>query len=817
LWALLSLSLSACGASQPGSQATLVQTTNPPAQTVTPTVLQNTATQTPTLTPTPKQETDPETLPEGTPSKTPAPVVTPALGPEAFRLQPWDRTTALQLVKSSGTQPIVEDNENLRNFYQVSLLQETWLDFPDLQEDPELLLKMADYKGSSDTYFATYGLLHDHSVEPFRKWLELALNDGSTTPDNLQSRLESLGVLVVIDEQEFPADRLFKIDSSTLVIKVFDDRGWNFFAIHSDPKGGFSIAALYPEWEQNWWSDETAQITDLNANGKNEIAVTHNDWGTGATHYCQRSLKLYEWDGSGFRNLITGSLKTGVNTDFGTCLEITFPPDPRGGQKIVAGTELSTLCPEMPYRKQTTFRWDGKTFKRQPAPKPTPAKAGRPDRCTIDWALKAGAWNDSAVKLLAAALADWPAEAEKDWGPAARDYFRLKLAAWMMQRGDPDQGLALMKQVRDHPAVPEYTLPQRVAETFLKAYIDQGYYRAAFDVDKLYKEELPPSCGECLFGNNLEGLLAKWGFVEREWDVEYGNHYPHDFFEIQPLGLTIDQKKPASLEELQALLEGNGLHTVWSRQIDLDGQGDEDWLIEIKEDEKDYISRNFYAFLRQGKKITTLYLSDIYIKEKDTPDIRRLESFVPVPGGPHITIFQVGPRLYAFRFTQNNGEVQVETDLNSWIITTDEEENRVMVQDWKIEGERLVVQYDGREAVYMFNSTEGKLVPTGYAPELQEQNIRLIEKAIYFEQAPEKALPILKELLAGRIYEDDAWSYGGGPTNSPRLRPYLMYLLGLAYERCGDPENAAKAYWQLWHDYPAYPYSTAAQSKLVQR
>lgn len=41
-----------------------------------------------------------------------------------------------------------------------------------------------------------------------------------------------------------------------------------------------------------------------------------------------------------------------------------------------------------------------------------------------------------------------------------------------------------------------------------------------------------------------------------------------------------------------------------------------------------------------------------------------------------------------------------------------------------------------------------------------------------------------------------------------------MYLLGLAYERSGDQANAVRTYWQLWHDYPANPYSLAAQSKL---
>jgi hypothetical protein len=125
----------------------------------------------------------------------------------------------------------------------------------------------------------------------------------------------------------------------------------------------------------------------------------------------------------------------------------------------------------------------------------------------------------------------------------------------------------------------------------------------------------------------------------------------------------------------------------------------------------------------------------------------------------------------------------------------------------------LEVQYKGRDAVYAWDPIQHKLIPTDFAPELQEANVRQAEQDLYFNQNPGRAVMILNGLLKAQIWENYVWSGG----TLPRLRPYLLYLLGLAYERSDNPSGAVGAYWTLLHDYPASPYSLAAQSKLVKR
>jgi hypothetical protein len=51
----------------------------------------------------------------------------------------------------------------------------------------------------------------------------------------------------------------------------------------------------------------------------------------------------------------------------------------------------------------------------------------------------------------------------------------------------------------------------------------------------------------------------------------------------------------------------------------------------------------------------------------------------------------------------------------------------------------------------------------------------------------------------------------------PTVRPYLLYLQGLAYEMSGEGSKAIEAYWTLWHDFPIHPLSYVVQQKLQKR
>jgi hypothetical protein len=745
-----------------------------------------------------------------TPTFTPVPVISPQAEADAYRLKPWDRSTALQMVEQAGQVPIRVEYADLRQFYQVSLLYETMLDFPDLRADPDFTRQMAQLKRA---YSDTYGLLHDHSVEPFRQMLENAINDGTTQLSNLSVWAETQGINVA----ELSADSIHLFDQRNSAKVIEGSNGYfrDFFIIRTDAKRHNSVYALYPEWEQvgAGQDDKDFQITDLNANGRDEIAITHRTGSAGMIPYCEESFNLYEWDGSTFRDLMADPLDELMGLNFGDCLDITFPPDPRGGQKIQAGTSRNTLCPETPYLNLITFHWDWKVFRQESTRTSPPPITNHPSRCTIDWAITAGYTNDAAVSLLAAALVDWPVEAEEEWGPAARDFLKIKLAVWNINRGRVEQALDLLRQVRNHPAAPTFTFPAQVAATFLDSYTAKGLYNAIVDVRTLYQAEIDKLSLCEISRCNSEKVRQTWGFAEQAWAIDYVGPSPDEFDSIDTLSLTFNQVQPASLDALYAWLDLNDLHPDWSVQANLDGQGQQDWLVDIVQQSGDHTYHKLYAFLRQGGQARQIYLN-LFLFDDSSPKIVRWQSFRPDPNAPPVNVFQVGSQIYVFHFSQSNGKYQAKIDLDSSKISRVRDLERVYVQDWKIKDNQLVVTYNGTEGIYTWDAVQGKLVPNGYAPDLQEENVRKAEQALFIDQDPIQAQKILNGLLATRIYEN---YYREAHVDSPILRPYIMYLLGLAYERSGDQANTVRTYWQLWHDYPACPYSLAAQSRLERK
>ena len=491
-----------------------------------------------------------------------------------------------------------------------------------------------------------------------------------------------------------------------------------------------------------------------------------------------------------------------------------LPAHSKGSQKIQAGSTRYTLCDEAPYEDRITFHWDGTGFRQELKHTISVPKELSPNRCTLDWAIKAGPGNDQAVGLLAAAVKDWPEEADQDWGPAARDYFRIKLATWYFQRDRLAEGLGLLKQVREHPFASDYSFAAKVASTFLDAYYQYGWYRAVHEVDDLYRSELEPFSGPCFGVCEIDELRKQWGFAEREWGIWYGNGFEDDFLGFDALSLALKQNPPASLEALPVWLGHNKLSLIWSVEGDLDGRGEKDWLVLTRGWPTCHCQSNSFVFLRGSWGVIAVPAKDIYAEPQNPPQEYHLQSFFPVPGVPPVNILQVGKDLYAFQIQKGSGSYRVDMQINSADISPFDTGDPIEVQDWKVEGGQLLVQYNQREAVYMWDAAQKKIVPTGFAPELQEENTAKAEQALYIDNDPGKVVEILRSLLEEHVYENFDWMWMEDYINPPRLRPYLLYLLGLAYERSGDETNAVQAYWQLWHDYPASPYSLAAQSKL---
>jgi len=757
---------------------------------------------------------------------------TPQPDAQAYRLKPWTEQDALQAYQeardtannldqqewnqvlstpSLTSTPVETYSSSDQAFYEESLLYEAFLRYPQLRADTGLNNELLDLKLNGVP--VDYAYVHNHSVQPLADLIETDLNQGQVqfSADALNTWLGLRQMSV--RNQSALVKNLFGDGSTAQVVQISANGPvLAMFAIRHSQSGAYSVIPLYPEYRNFNWGQETFQVLDLNGDGRAEIAISDDQEGIGISHFCEKTVEVYEWNGSAFQDLMENNPVESADLD-GACVDPTFIPGQNGAMVIVTETQLPNDCDNQFYTVRTLYYWDGQGFKGA-APQSLPAPDSRSDMCAISWAITAGPQNSQAAQILASAFYPWPKDAVKEWGPASRDYFSLKLATWYIRLGQLNQGLALLHSVASAPYTPAYPLPAQVANTFLNAYAYGGMYRALQAVDDFYLQEFVSS-GTCSWIYcDIDQTRSLWGFAENTWD----NGFRNDFDAIDGMRLSLQVDQPKNLDEFTSWLKNNQIQYRDLQQADLDDDGTPDWLVAITFTTKEYDGsidqeNKLYTFLSTD---TGIIPFDIHYLPDGSNFKIRWQSYLPAAGAEEINVFQADQFLFTFRFHKSNGEYSVVQDLPTDMLT--DVGNFQVVSDWNItdtpQGKVLVVQYGGVTGTYVWDSAQGKLVPTGFSPDLQEQYISQIEQALYVDNDPSKALPLLDKLLAQKTIENYVYEEGVGIINPPRLRPYLLYLRGLAYELSADAKDAVSDYWQLWHDYPADPFAVIAQRKL---
>jgi hypothetical protein len=144
--------------------------------------------------------------------------------------------------------------------------------------------------------------------------------------------------------------------------------------------------------------------------------------------------------------------------------------------------------------------------------------------CRIAWAIavirgKLHGWqDDDAINILADALKDWPEIMNTTWGPASQDYFYLQMGIWRDFRGEEEDALTLLQLLAENPTDPQYTLPARLASTYLEERSRSGFVGACTQVQRLWKDavnELPESHG--MYTHYPKDIRLAWGFADDRW------------------------------------------------------------------------------------------------------------------------------------------------------------------------------------------------------------------------------------------------------------------------------------------------------------
>jgi hypothetical protein len=670
----------------------------------------DTNTLTPTLTPTSTPTTRPTQIVVLPHPPTIEPTWQPQAAPEAFRLKHLSEQELAQVYNTARVDKALQKYEGDYNFQQESLIYEIFLRFPQRRADKDLRFQLAKLEYYTDDW--SYAFLHGASTETFRQLMEDGLNHAEIEPDILTDWAKQFGITFV--QPVLKSDNLFTGHRSAFILQT------NFgqlFIIRQKAPNLYAVIALEPRWYNNPRTKTNTQILDINGNGQDEIAVTGDIWGPGMAGWSDKAFMLYEWDGKAFQNLLAEPLvlEAWGNTRI---LKPEIAIDSEGVQTITARTFRSIGCKEFyGYVNQTLYRLDGKVFKKTRS-EVLPLRNDTPASCALVWATIAGPEDDRAVAILRGLLENWPPAINDEKGPASQDYYRLVYGLWLLRRGDTETGLAQFQTVYKQPTAPEYPWPKKLAGEFLANYASGGLLKAVAAFQLTLKTEFKSWETEPIY-LDAQKMIPRFGFYDGDevWvhvAVYLGQFSPELFIEQ-----ALQQTNINNQDDLVNWLEKSGLAYELPHQGDLNGDGVDDWLVEIGwggewwNDENDM---ELYAFLREDSKVTPVQL----LPSVQKGDSATLQSFRPTPSADLVHVMKYAKGVLAFRIIKKENGWKLVDDVYS--PNYDFEQNRSLI-NWKIAncpgGKCLEINYDGSQGIYAWDAVQRQLVPTGYSPELQ--------------------------------------------------------------------------------------------------
>jgi hypothetical protein len=845
LVAIIALILAACVGTSVTSTSTgsVAQSTAIPSQhvpTFAPAVTKSvvptqTFTRCPSLTPEP---TLPATLLLGEPPPSEA---------SDYTLKPWNGDEIWNTIVAG--QPEFPQNDNRPPYeaqsgwelVKLTLLREIVNRFPDSPHYPDAVALLISPESYGQLPIAVEGTL-----EPFRDALEAALN--ADTDVEISPEILDIIISKVLQQEDihvievFPANNVLSDGAPGWILDVRIPGSYGaVFALAGEP-GSYRLVSPRSNWHRFMWSDQRVFVYDLNANGIPEIAIWDSYWGTGMAHFCKEVFALYEWNDSDFVNL-TPNIETHANTDVGYCLDFKIVDGPNGTQAITTGNLIDSGCSYDDYwnigslSNLRRYEWNGVYFslvREEVLSLESSMPEGEPlNKCTLSWVNDAGAANDQAFQLLPTLLAenntDLTTGFADQFGPAYLDYFRFKLGTWYAMRGQQSQALALLTQVRDNPANPQFDATAKLAKSFLRGYPDTSAYSGCVAASKVL--DIYTFQGFDPLYLDEPAMREAWGFSEWQWGYEgcstlfSGPSEREDPLNVCSLAtafrLSVQKQNFTSTVDLIQWLDSQQVPYTGLEEGDVNGDGRRDWLVLLGTGQNQ--SFHLWVLLNKSELVIPLWVSDVNRTTTNIP--ATWNTFIPDPPNDPLNVYQWTDGMIVFRVVSQDDWTGIDKIYQSIGYYDGESFLGFTVRPAvegssakKINAEDLYVLLVGEESWEPDWYTIGwdtaiNTLRVVSSPQLdQDQQVRAAESLLLEKGEPKGAIEILSQLLREEteLIDQEAQEY-----DAPhQVRPYLQYLLGLAYEMNGDEQNAVIAYWNLWHDFPQHPLSYVVQQKL---
>lgn len=759
---------------------------------------------------------------------------TPQLGTGDYRLQPWSANDDyyLHLAEKLNQEFYVGFNNNYQRYGPVfqaeKLLRQPSSDWRDIAwkivaDYPKGILLPGMRPGQDLLAFLMEDLLNSENIRP------------EELPIVVKSRIWTNWECYNAEIAESPSKR----GSYLIVNNLFGDKqdGWIFYSGSCEGTAIYALRKMDNQYRieklRDWQALEMTAAGyrlsldtagDVNNNGLPEVVINVSFGASGTPPVLTDNIEFYEWDPSKEIFLSDRTEKfEDVCDSFESCKdEWSIGKVPIQGinplivnelhETMLDDVEGSSVCDHLVI--EHAYLWEEGNFIEQ---KRTllPASDERIE-CQLSWALqvlnKEPAESAVATHIISEALADWPDSMNEMWGPASKDYFALRLALAYDLTGNQDKALALIQNVAEHPTRPDFDFASQLASTYLDVRSEQGKVQACQEIN-LLQTESEFSEGPFVFAP-LKDLKKKWGFGAWVWMY----HIDDICDEKHALELSLQQLRPSQFETINQWLTMLGLRPL-SIQTIFESDALATWLVSLPSPyfrlandgttlEKLY-DHQLWLFSRSSNGINASYIDDIDQNTKLLTDYLRLDQsgFLVV-----LEAVQSGFQRFFIFHVESNGEIQsqlydyyvdgfVDHKTNEIVTIAGSygaQQPEIAIYSWNAELDKLnkkIINFD-------FSRAQDEVERLVFQARDYEQAILYIN--MFLVQTPPEPKEILYCHLSDCTYYPD-W-----------YRPYMRYLLALAYELSGREEQARDTYFLLWKDYPENGFGLAAAHRLTQ-
>ena len=735
----------------------------------------------------------------------------PELGPSAFKLKPWTEGDYSFFISSMNDGSLLNSSPLFLPVFQSFYGYEYLLYTGQVNINDDLVWKIAQM---SPIGVSLPGMRKDEGY--FEFLVEKLLNEEKVSVDDLPTVLKSHGFSVT---NTFEVKDFYGKNDEALFFDAFDENGYlNLGAIFVIRRlNGLYYVDKIKSWQWMFGLGLGRDYTfdnsvDANHNGFPEFIIEEYEGHSGQPPTGALTVWSYEWNDKLEEYRINSFVIFNTrDCNDGACdgkWEVG-KTNSKGIPSFIIQEYFPTQgeCPDL--TTQQSYRWDGKEYPLEQSTILPPSS--EKENCRIGWAEAAiriqerGWQNDQAIQIISDALDQWPDAMDIDWGPASRDYFRLRLGIWMDLRGESGEALKLLGPLAESPFISNYPLPSQAAKAYLSQRKNNGLINACQKANETWSSVIEKRIPDPFGYEMTERARQFLGFASDRWD--YGIY---NFSSI----CSEDEAIFATARNLSKNLSPNpaswfrsvGRSVYLTKQEDFDQNGQTDWLVIAQRSKGSEFSTAWFFFGDSNKYHVFEFEETL---DSLSPSLWRV--IQPDEESRPIYLIQLEKALWIFRV---NRDQQVESLVDDYGVTSlqiDQSKSlrlKTSVEDWDYKGEK--------NKDYVWDSPSQTFISSFEEYDFEGARQK-VEQMIFQDRDFSSAISFMQQFIAESPREylmTSSCDPNGCEYRPERYYPFMYYMMGLAYEMSEQPVQATRTYYFLWKNYPDSPYALMAQNKL---